>query len=123
MELPRRRVLRLAAGAAAIPLAARAASALDYPNRPVRIIVGYTAGSAPDIGARLIGQWLSDRLGQQLVIENRPGAGTNLSTEAVARATPDGYMLLLVATPNMISGLLHQNLSFNFIRDIAPVGC
>jgi tripartite-type tricarboxylate transporter receptor subunit TctC len=121
MKLPRRRVLRLAAGAAAIPLATRAASALDYPNRPVRIIVGYTAGSAPDIGARLIGQWLSDRLGQQFVTENKPGAGTNLSTEAVVRATPDGYTLLLVATPNTISGLLHENLNFNFIRDIAPV--
>src|SRR6202166_1428338 len=123
MTLHRRRILQLAAGAAAVPVLPRAAAALDYPTRPVRLIVGYTAGSAPDIAARLIGQWLSDRLGQQFVIENRPGAGTNLSTETVVRATPDGYTLLLIATPNMISGLLHHNLSFNFIRDIAPVGC
>jgi tripartite-type tricarboxylate transporter receptor subunit TctC len=121
MKFTRRRVLRLVAGAAAIPLATRGASALDYPNRPVRIIVGYTAGSAPDIGARLMGQWLSDSLGQQFVTENKPGGGTNLSTEAVVRAAPDGYTLLLVATPNMISGLLHENLDFSFVRDIAPV--
>jgi tripartite-type tricarboxylate transporter receptor subunit TctC len=123
MGVPRRQFLRWATGAAALSALPRRASALDYPTRPVRVIVGYSAGSAPDIGARLIGQWLSDRLGQQFVIENRPGAGTNLSTEAVVRAAPDGYTLLLVATPNMISGLLHQNLSFNFVRDIAPVGC
>jgi tripartite-type tricarboxylate transporter receptor subunit TctC len=121
MEVRRRRFLRWAASAAAISSLPRFASALDYPTRPIRVIVGYSAGSAPDIGARIIGQWLSERLGQQFVIENRPGAGTNLSTETVVRANPDGYTLLLIATPNMISGLLHQNLSFNFLRDIAPV--
>jgi tripartite-type tricarboxylate transporter receptor subunit TctC len=120
MQLHRRRILQLAA-AAAVPALPRTASALDYPNRPVRLIVGYTAGSAPDIAGRLIGQALSDRLGQQFVVENKPGAGTNLSTEAVVRAAPDGYTLLLVATPNTLSGLLHDNLSFDFIRDIAPV--
>jgi len=122
MTLHRRRMLQLTAAAAAVPTLPRAASALDYPNRPVRLIVGYTAGSAPDIAARLIGQWLSDRLGQQFIIENKPGAGTNLSTEAVVRAAPDGYTLLVVATPNTLSGLLHDNLSFDFVRDIAPVG-
>jgi tripartite-type tricarboxylate transporter receptor subunit TctC len=123
MRVPRRQFLRWVANAAALSALPRRALALDYPARPVRVIVGYAAGSAPDIGARIIGQWLSDRLGQQFVMENRPGAGTNLSTETVVRATPDGYTLLLIATPNMISGLLHHDLSFNFIRDIAPVGC
>jgi tripartite-type tricarboxylate transporter receptor subunit TctC len=122
MGVPRRQFLRWTASAAALAALPRRASALDYPTRPVRVIVGYAAGSAPDIGARIIGQWLSDRLGRQFVTENRPGAGTNLSTETVVRAAPDGYTLLLIATPNMISGLLHQNLSFNFLRDIAPVG-
>jgi tripartite-type tricarboxylate transporter receptor subunit TctC len=123
MKLPRRVFLQFAAGAAALPAVSRAAFAADYPNRPIHLIVGYGAGSAPDIVARLVGQWLSERLGQAVVIDNRPGAGTNLSTEAVVRAAPDGYTLLLVATPNMITGLLHDNLSFNFVRDIAPVGC
>jgi tripartite-type tricarboxylate transporter receptor subunit TctC len=123
MRVPRRQFLRWVANAAALSALPRRALALDYPARPVRVIVGYAAGSAPDIGARIIGQWLSDRLGQQFVMENRPGAGTNLSTETVVRATPDGYTLLLIATPNMISGLLHHDLSFNFIRDIAPAGC
>jgi tripartite-type tricarboxylate transporter receptor subunit TctC len=121
MKLHRRQALHLLAGAAALPLAPRIASALDYPNRPVRMEVGYTAGSSPDIAGRLMGQWLSDRLGQPFVVENKPGAGTNLSTEAVVRATPDGYTLLTIATPNELSGLLHDNLSFNFARDIAPV--
>jgi tripartite-type tricarboxylate transporter receptor subunit TctC len=121
MQFHRRRILQLAAAAAVVPAMSRGALALDYPVRPVRLIVGYNAGSAPDIGGRLIGQWLSDRLGQQFVTENKPGAGTDLSTEAVVRATPDGYTLLVIATPNMLSGLLHDNLSFNFIRDIAPV--
>jgi tripartite-type tricarboxylate transporter receptor subunit TctC len=121
MTLHRRQALRLVAGAAAIPLAPRVAAALDYPTRPVRMIVGYTAGSPPDVGGRVMAQWLSDRLGQQFVMENKPGAGTNLSTEAVVRATPDGYTLLLIGTPNMIGGLLNPNLSFNFIHDIAPV--
>jgi tripartite-type tricarboxylate transporter receptor subunit TctC len=122
MKLDRRRVLQLAAAAAAAPALPRAASALDYPTRPVRIFVGYTAGSAPDIASRLIGQWLSDRLGQQFVTENKPGAGTNLSTEAVVRAAPDGYTLLEIATPNTLGNLLHADLSFDFVRDIAPVG-
>src|SRR5579862_7645643 len=122
MTLHRRRILQLAAGAAAAPVLPRIAAALDYPTRPVRLIVGYTPGSAPDIAARLIGQSLSDRLGQQFVIENKPGAGTNLSTEAVVRAAPDGYTLLEIATPNTLGNLLHDNLSFDFIRDIAPVG-
>jgi tripartite-type tricarboxylate transporter receptor subunit TctC len=121
MALHRRRILQLAAAAAAVPALPRAAAALDYPTRPVRLVVGYTAGSAPDIAARLIGQSLTDRLGQQFVVENKPGAGTNLSTEAVVRAAADGYTLLVVATPNTLSGLLHHNLSFDFARDIAPV--
>jgi tripartite-type tricarboxylate transporter receptor subunit TctC len=121
MQFHRRQILQLAAATAALSAVARSASALDYPSRPVRLIVGYNPGTAPDITARLIGQWLSDRLGQQFVTENKPGAGTDLSTEAVVRAAPDGYTLLLVATPNMLSGLLHENLDFNFIRDIAPV--
>src|SRR5580704_13773303 len=116
MKLHRRRMLQLTAAAATVPTLPRIASALDYPTRPVRL------GSAPDIAARLIGQSLSDRLGQPCTTENKPGAGTNLSTEAVVRATPDGYTLLVVATPNTLSGLLHDNLSFDFARDIAPVG-
>ncbi len=121
MTFSRRRILQLAAGVAATPAIPLAASAADYPNRPVRLVVGYTAGSGPDIGGRLIGQWLSDRFGQQFIVENKPGAGTNLSTEVVVRAAPDGYTLLVIATPNTLSGLLHQNLNFDFVRDIAPV--
>ena len=120
--LDRRQILRLAAAAAAIPVAPRLALALDYPNRPVRMLVGYTAGSPPDIAGRLLAQFLSEHLGQQFITENKPGAGTNLSTEAVVRAAPDGYTLLVVATPNMIGGLLNAHLSFNFVRDVAPVG-
>ena len=122
MKLHRRRILQLAAGAAAVPILPRAASALDYPTRPVRLIVGYAPGSAPDIAGRLIAQSLSDRLGQQFVTENKPGAGTNLSTEAVVRAAPDGYTLLEIATPNTLGNLLHDNLNFDFVRDIVPVG-
>ena len=122
MTLHRRHALSLVAGAAALPLAPRIASALDYPTRPVRMVVGYTAGSPPDIAGRLLAQFLSERLGKQFIMENKPGAGTELSTEAVVRATPDGYTLLVVATPNMISGLLKPGLKFNFIRDIAPAG-
>ncbi len=121
MTLSRRRILQLAAGAAAAPAMPHAASALDYPNRPLRLVVGYTAGSAPDIAGRLIGQYLSDNLGQQVVVENKPGGGTTISTEAVVRAAPDGYTLLLIATPNTLGNLLHPNLSFDFVRDIAPV--
>jgi tripartite-type tricarboxylate transporter receptor subunit TctC len=122
MKLPHRRhFLHLAAGAAALPALSRITWAQGYPSRPVRIIVGLTAGSASDIVARLVGQWLSERLGQPFVIENRPGAGTNIAAEAVVRSTPDGYTLLLVASPNAINASLYDKLSFNFVRDIAPV--
>jgi tripartite-type tricarboxylate transporter receptor subunit TctC len=121
MKLPRRNFLHLAASAAALPAAARFARAQAYPTRPVRIVVGLTAGSASDIVARLVGQWLSERLGQQFIVENRPGAGTNIAAEAVVRSAPDGYALLLAASPNAINASLYEKLSFNFIRDIAPV--
>jgi tripartite-type tricarboxylate transporter receptor subunit TctC len=118
---PRRRVLSLAAGAAALPAVSRISWAQAYPSHPVRIIVAQAAGSASDIFARLIGQWLSERLGQRFIIENRPGAGTNIGTEAVVHASPDGYSLLLVPTASAINATLYDNLNFNFIRDIAPV--
>jgi len=122
MKLPHRRhVLHLAAGAAAVPAVPRFAFAKAYPTRPVRIIVGFPAGGGADIVARLIGQWLSERLGQQFVIENRPGAGTNIATEAVVRAPADGYALLLVTAANAINTTLYEKLNFSFIRDIAPV--
>src|SRR5215813_14080143 len=121
MKLPRRNFLHLAAGAAVLTGVSRIARAQAYPTRPVRIVVGLTAGSASDILARLVGQWLSERLGQQFVVENRPGAGTNLAAEAVLRSAPDGYTLLLTASPNAINASLYDKLSFNFIRDIAPV--
>ena len=121
MKRPRRHFLRLAAGAAALPAISRFAWGQSYPSRPVRIIVGFAAGGPNDILARLIGQWLSQRLGQQCVVENRPGAGSNIATDAVVRAPPDGYTLLLVGTPNAINATLYDNLNFNFIRDIAPV--
>src|SRR5262245_37376446 len=121
MKFRRRQFLRLAAGAAALPLASQIASAQSYPTRPVRIIVGAPAGGGNDIVARLIGQWLSERLGQQFVIDNRPGAGTNIGTEAVVRASPDGYTLLLVPSSAAINATLYEKLAFNFIRDIAPV--
>ena len=120
MKLPRRQFLHLAA-AAALPAVSRFAWAQTYPSRPVRIIVGFAAGGPNDILARLIGQWLSERLGQPFVIENRPGAGSNIATEAIVHATPDGYTLLLVGTPNAINATLYDNLNFNFIRDIAPI--
>ena len=121
MKFPRRQFLHLAAGAAALPAVSRFAWAQTYPSRPVRIIVGFAAGGPNDILARLIGQWLSERLGQPFVIENRPGAGSNIATEAVVRAPPDGYTLLLVGSPNAINATLYDKLNFNFIRDIAPV--
>jgi tripartite-type tricarboxylate transporter receptor subunit TctC len=121
MKLPRRRFLHLAAGAAALPALPRVASALEYPTRPVHLIVGYAPGGTNDISARLMGQWLSERLGRQFVIENRPGAGSNLATETVVQAPPDGYMLLLVNTSNAINATLYDKLNFNFIRDVAPV--
>ena len=121
MYLPRRRFLHLAAGAAALPALSRTAWTQTYPARPVHIIVGFSAGGPNDILARLIGEWLSKRLGQPFVIENRPGAGSNLATEAVVRAPSDGYMLLLVGSPNAINATLYDKLDFNFIHDIAPV--
>ena len=123
MKLGRRTFLHLAAGAAALPAVSRMARAQAYPSRPVRIIVGFPAGGATDIQARLMGQWLSERLGQQFVVENRAGASGNIGTEAVARAAPDGYTLLQIVTPHAINAVLYTNLSFDFIRDIAPVIC
>jgi tripartite-type tricarboxylate transporter receptor subunit TctC len=122
MKLPRRRFLHLAVGAAALPLVvSRFAWAQSYPTRPVRIIVGQAAGSGSDIIARLMGQWFSERLGQQFIIENRPGAGGNIATDAVVRSPPDGYTLLLVVSANTINATLYDKLNFNFVRDIAPV--
>jgi tripartite-type tricarboxylate transporter receptor subunit TctC len=121
MKLPRRRFLHLAAGAAALPAVSRIARAQAYPTRSVHIIVGFAPGGATDIMARLIGQWLSERLGQPFIIENRPGAGTNIATEAVVRAPADGYTLLVNATASAVNATLYDKLSFNFIRDIAPV--
>src|SRR6266568_820362 len=121
MKLPRRAFLHLAAGAAALPPMSRIAWAQAYPTRPVRVIVPFGSAGATDIVARLIGQWLSERLGQPFVIENRPGAGGNLGTEAVVRAPPDGYTLALIGAPSAINSTLYDNLTFNFIRDIAPV--
>jgi tripartite-type tricarboxylate transporter receptor subunit TctC len=121
MTLARRRFLRLAGAAVALPAVSRIALAEAYPVRPVRVVVGFAAGGGVDLLARLIGQWLSERLGQQFIIENRPGAGTNIGTEAVVKAPPDGYTLLLVNSANAINATLYQKLSFNFLRDIAPV--
>ncbi len=121
-EFPRRIFLKGAAGAAAAPLLPNLAAALDYPTRPVRWINGFAPGGAPDVIARLLGQWLAARLGQNFIVENRPGAGTNIATETVARASADGYTLLLVASPNLINASLYAHLQFDFVRDIAPVG-
>src|SRR5262244_1678404 len=121
MKLPRRNFLHLAAGAAALPAVSHIARAQTYPTRPVRIIVPFAPAGSTDIVARLMGQWLSGRLGQQFVIENRPGGGGNIGTEAVVRAPPDGYTLLLVATTHAINATLYDKLNFNVVRDIAPV--
>jgi len=120
MQVPRRQFLQLSAGAAALAVS-RFAWAQAYPSRPVRLIVPFPAGGGAEISARLIGQWLSERLGQPFIIDNRPGAGTNIGTEAVVRAPPDGHTLLLVNAANAINATLYDKLSFNFIRDIAPV--
>jgi tripartite-type tricarboxylate transporter receptor subunit TctC len=122
MKLPhRRQFLRLAAGAGALPAATRIAAAQAYPTRPVHLVVGYPPGGVTDITARLIAPSLSERLGQQFVVENRPGASSNIATEAVARALPDGYTLLLISSSNAANVTLYDNLNFDFLRDIVPV--
>jgi tripartite-type tricarboxylate transporter receptor subunit TctC len=121
MKLPRRSFLHLAAGAAALPALARIAMAQTYPTRPVRWIVPFPAGGSPDIIARLMGQWLSERLGQPIIVDNRPGAAGNIGTEIGVRAPPDGYTLLMALSVNAINASVYNNLSFNFIRDTAPV--
>ena len=121
MKLPRRKFLHLAAGAAALPAVSRIAGAESYPSRPVRIVVGFPAGLAPDVVARLVAQPLSERLGQPVVIENRPGAGSNIGTEVVVRAPPDGHTLLMAVSTNTMNVTLYDNLNFNFVRDIMPV--
>ena len=121
MKLPRRAFLHLAVGAAALPTISRIAFTQAYPTRPVRIIAPTGPGGAPDIFARLMGPWLSERLGQQFIVENRPGGGSNIGTEAVVRAPPDGYTLLLASSTNAINVTLYDKLNFDFLRDIAPV--
>src|SRR5262245_33443111 len=121
MKLQRRQFFHLTAGAAALPAVARVSWAQTYPSRPVRLIVSVTAGGSPDIIARLFGQWLSERLGQQFVIDNRPGASGNIGTETLVRAPADGYSLLLAMSVNAINASLYDNLRFNFIHDTAPV--
>ena len=123
MEFPRRTFLTLAAGAAAAPGLSRGARAQAWPSRPVRIVVGFPAGGATDIMARLMGEWLTERTGQQFIVENRAGASGNIGTEAVVKAPADGYTLLQVVTPNAINAALYTNLNFDFVRDIAPVVC
>jgi tripartite-type tricarboxylate transporter receptor subunit TctC len=121
MKLPRREFLHLAASAAALPVLSRSASAQTYPARPVHLMVGFAAGGAADVYTRIMGQWLTERLGQQFVVENRTGAGSNIATETVVRASPDGYMLLTCTTANAVNASLYEKLDFNLIRDIAPV--
>src|SRR3954449_4864461 len=121
INLPRRRFLHLAAGAAMLPAVPRIAGAQAYPTKPVRWVVPFAAGGPAEILARLFGQWLSDRLGQPFIIETRPGAGSNIGTEAVVRSAPDGYTLLLVTTANAVNASLYDKLNYNFIRDIMPV--
>jgi tripartite-type tricarboxylate transporter receptor subunit TctC len=121
MNFPRRKFLHLAAGVASLPAVSRIARAEAYPMRPVCILVGFAAGGGADITARLIGQWLSERLGQQFIVENRPGAASNIATETVVRSPADGYTLLLVSSPHAFNATLYDKLNYNFIRDIAPV--
>jgi len=121
MNVPRRQFLQLTAGAAALPAFARDALAQSYPSRPVRWIVGFATGGGNDIVARLMGQWLSERLGQPFIVDNRPGGGANIATEAVVNAAPDGYTLLMAGIPNATNAALYPNLKFNFMREIMPV--
>lgn len=122
MLLPRRKFLQLTAAAAALPAISSTAGAEAYPTRPVHIVAGYPAGGAPDIMARLIGEWLSERLGQQFIVDDRPGAASNIGTEMVAKAPPDGYTLLMAVSTNAVNASFYTNLNFNFIRDFAAVG-
>ena len=122
MKLLRRQFLHLAAGTAGLPLATRFACAQAYPSRPVRLLVGFGAGGAPDILARLMAQWLSDRLGQAFVVENRVGGSSGIATEGVVQAPPDGQTLLLASLANAVNATLYDKLNYNFLRDIAPVG-
>src|SRR5213082_1224296 len=121
MRFPRRKFLQLAAGAAVLPAVSTRARAQAYPSRPIRVIIGYAPGGSADLTARLMGQWLSERLGQPFVIENRPGGGTNIATEAVVRAPSDGYTLLLAAPANAINATLYDKLNFDFIKEVEPV--
>src|SRR5436190_9309870 len=123
MKLPRRKFLHLAAGAVALPAVSRIAWAQAYPTRPLRIIVGFPAGGGADINARTISPWLSERLGQPVIIENKPGAGTNIAAQAVVNSPPDGYTLLWMTAANASNVTLYEKLNFSFIRDIAPVAC
>ncbi len=123
MGLPRRQFLHLVAGAVAHQVVPRIARAQSYPSRPVRIVVGFAPGGPNDINARLIGQWLSERLGQQFIVDNRPGASGNIAMESVVKSPPDGYTLTMVALSSAVNATLFSNLPFNFLRDIAPVGC
>ena len=121
MKIPRRAFLQLATSAAALASVPHVARGQGYPARPVRLVVGYAPGGPADVLARLLGQWLSERLGEQIIVENRPGAGTNIATEAVVHAPPDGYTLLFTSAANFINATLYEKLPFNFMRDIAPV--
>jgi len=122
MKFPRRHFLGLVAGAAALPIAPCAAWALDYPTRTVRVIVGFPAGIGPDITGRLMSQWLSDHLGQQFIVDNRPGASSNIGTEPAAKATPDGHTLLVTVSTNAINATFYKNLAFDFVKNLTPIG-
>jgi tripartite-type tricarboxylate transporter receptor subunit TctC len=121
LNIQRRQLIKLLGASAAVPILPNMAWAQDYPARPIRLVVGFPAGGSPDIIARLVGQALSSRLGQPIIIENKPGAGSNIATETVIRAKPDGYTLLLVLATNTINATLYNNLNFDFTRDIAPI--